>query len=214
MSIGIIGSGKLGGGFARVLARKNIPALISNSRGPESLRALTQELGPSIKATTVAEAARADIVLVAVRWPSLKDALRGLPDWNGRIVIDGNNALVDIDPNSPDAKDPTNPVAAYGIKLVDIGGRPSSRVFSELVPGARVVKAFNHLDAQVFANLDVPKGQRAFFLAVDDPAAKAQIAKLIGQLDLASIDLGPLEAGGRLIELPFGPLSIINLVKI
>jgi len=47
MSIGIIGSGKLGGGFARALARKNIPALISNSRGPESLRALTQELGPS-----------------------------------------------------------------------------------------------------------------------------------------------------------------------
>jgi len=93
-------------------------------------------------------------------------------------------------------------------------GQTLQRVFSELVPGARVVKAFNHLDAQVFANLDVPKGQRAFFLAGDDPAAKAQIAKLIGQLDLASIDLGPLEAGGRLIELPFGPLSIINLVKI
>src|SRR5882757_10813904 len=209
MSIGIIGSGKLGGGLARALARKNIPALISNSRGPESLRALTQALGPSIRAATVAEAARADIVLVAVRWPSLKEALGGLPNWNGRIVIDGNNPLVDIDPNSPDAKDPTNPVAAYGIKLVDIGGKTSSSVFSELVPGARVVKAFGHLDAQVFANLDVPKGQRAFFLAGDDPAAKAEIAKLIGQLDLVSIDLGSLETGGRLIELPFGPLSII-----
>src|SRR6266850_3620021 len=127
MSIGIIGSGKLGGGFARALARKNIPALIANSRGPESLRALTQELGPSITAATVAEAARADIVLVAVRWPSLKDALGGLPNWNGRIVIDGNNPLVDIDPNSPDAKDPANPVAAYGIKLVDIGADPPAQ---------------------------------------------------------------------------------------
>ena len=213
MSIGIIGSGKLGGGFARALARKNIPALISNSRGPESLRALTQELGPSIKAATVAEAAQADIVLVAVRWPSLKDALKGLPNWNGRIVIDGNNPLVDIDPNSPDAKDPTNPVAAYGIKLVDIGGKPSSSVFGDLVPGARVVKAFGHLDAQVFTNLEVPNGKRAFFVAGDDPAAKAEVSKLIGQLDLASIDLGPLEAG-RLFELPFGPLAIINLVKL
>jgi len=111
-----------------------------------------------------------------------EDALGGLPDWNGRIVIDGNNPLVDIDPNSPDAKDPANPVRAYGIKLVDIGGRPSSSVFCELVPGARVVKAFNHLDAQVFANLNVPNGQRVFFLAGDDPGAKAEVAKLIGQL--------------------------------
>jgi len=214
MSIGIIGSGKLGGGFARALARKNIPALIANSRGPESLRALTRELGPSIKAATVAEAARADIVLVAVRWPSLQEALGGLPNWNGRIVIDGNNPVVDIDPNSPDANDPANPVRAYGIKLVDIGGRRSSSVFCELVPGARVVKAFNHLDAQVFANLDVPNGQRVFFLTGDDPGAKADIAQLMGQLGVASIDLGPLEAAGRLIELPFGPLSIINLVKI
>jgi predicted dinucleotide-binding enzyme len=66
----------------------------------------------------------------------------------------------------------------------------------------------------VFANLDVPNGQRVFFLAGDDPAAKADVKKLIGQLDLTSIDLGLLEAGGRLFALPFGPLSIINLVKI
>lgn len=214
MSIGIIGSGKLGGGFARALARKSIPALISNRRGPESLKTLVEELGPSIKAATVAEAAQADIVLVAVRWPSLEDALESVPNWNGRIVIDGNNPLVDIDPNSPDANDPANPLAAYGIKAIDIGDRSSSSVFSELVPGARVVKALNHLDAQVFAQLDVPNGQRAFFLAGDDAEAKAEVAKLIGQLGLASFDLGALDAGGRLFALPFGPLSVINLVKI
>src|SRR5579859_3240788 len=91
MSIGIIGSGALGAGFARALARKNIPAMISNSRGPDSLAALTRELGPSIKAATVAEAATADIVFLAVRWVDLKDALGGLPNWGGRIVIDGTN---------------------------------------------------------------------------------------------------------------------------
>lgn len=214
MTIGIIGSGNVGGGFARALARKNIPALISNSRGPDSLRALIAELGPSIKAVTVSEVARADIVLVAVRWPSLKEALRGLPNWNGRIVIDSNNPLVDIDPSSPDAKDPTNPLAAYGIKAIDLGGRSSSAVFSEWVPGAKVVKAFNHLDARVFADLSVPNGKRIFFLAGDHAAAKAEVAKLIGQLDLASIDLGSLEIGGRLFEPPFGPLSAKNLIQI
>jgi len=120
MKIGIIGSGNLGGAFARILAKKNIAAVIANSRGPASLRALTEELGPSITAGTVAEAAQADIVLVAVRWVDLKDALGGLPDWKNRIVIDGNNPLVDIDPNSPDASDAANPLAAYGIKSVDM----------------------------------------------------------------------------------------------
>jgi len=117
--------------------------------------------------------------------------------WTGRIVIDAMNAI-DFPSFAP----------------TDLGGRPSSELIAEQFHGARVVKAFNHLDAQVFTNLDVANGQRVFFLAGDDPAAKAEIAKLIGQLDLVSIDLGPLDTGGRLIELPFGPLSIINLVKI
>ncbi|QBR03530.1 NADPH-dependent F420 reductase [Paraburkholderia pallida] len=214
MSIGIIGSGNIGGGFARALASKNIPAVIANSRGPESLKALTEELGPSIRAVTVAEAARADIVLVAVPWDAIKDALGGLPDWNGRIVIDSNNPLVHLDPDSADAGDTANPFAALGIKPADIGGRSSSVVFSNWVPGARVVKAFNHLNAQVFDSLQVPNGQRVFFLAGDDADAKVQVGKLIAQLGLASIDLGSLESGGRLIQIPFGPLSIVNLVAI
>jgi len=87
-------------------------------------------------------------------------------------------------------------------------------VFSELVPGARVVKAFNHLDTQVFAKLEVANAQRVFFLAGDDADARTAVAKLIDQLDLASVDLGPLEAGGRLFELPFGPLSATNFAKL
>src|SRR3954469_20258145 len=59
MSIGIIGSGALGSNLARALAKKGISATISNSRGPESLASLVQELGPSIKAGTVEEAAGA-----------------------------------------------------------------------------------------------------------------------------------------------------------
>ncbi len=66
MSIGIIGSGALGSNVARALAKSGQAAMISNSRGPASMTQLVEELGPSIKAVTVQEAARADVVLVAV----------------------------------------------------------------------------------------------------------------------------------------------------
>jgi 8-hydroxy-5-deazaflavin:NADPH oxidoreductase len=124
---------------ARLLAKNGITATIANSRGPESLRGLVGELGPSIKACTAKEAASVDIVLVAVPWVDLEKALGDLPAWNGRIVIDGTNPVAFLDPDSPDAKDPNNPLAAYGIKAIDLGGKHSSEVFRELVPGARVV---------------------------------------------------------------------------
>ena len=126
MSIGIIGAGALGSNFARALARKRISATISNSRGPDSLAALVQEFGSSIKAGTVEEAASADIVLAAVRWVDAGKVFGALPAWNGRIVIDGTNPVEFIDSNSPDATDPSNPLAAYGIKAVDLAGKHSS----------------------------------------------------------------------------------------
>src|SRR5712671_1758163 len=140
MSFGIIGAGALGSNVARLLAKSGISATIANSRGPESLAGLVGELGPSIKAGTVKEAASADIVLVAVRWVDLEKALGGLPAWNGRIVIDGTNPVAFLDPESPDAKDPSNPLAAHCIKAIDLGGKHSSAVVRALVPGARVVQ--------------------------------------------------------------------------
>ena len=115
MNIGIIGSGGLGSNVARALAKEGIAATISTRRGPVSLASLVAELGPAITAGTVAQAAAADIVLIAVRWTDLGTALAGLPAWNQRIVIDGTNPVEFLDPNSPDAKDPSNPLAAYGI---------------------------------------------------------------------------------------------------
>ena len=144
MSIGIIGAGGLGSNAARLLAKSGISATIANSRGPQSLAGLVKELGPSIKAGTVKEAASADVVLVAVRWVDLERALGGLPAWNGRIVIDGTNPVEFLDPDSPDAKDPNNPLAAYGIKAIDLGGKHSSEVFRKFVPGARIVKVLAH----------------------------------------------------------------------
>ena len=212
MSIGIIGSGALGSNVARALARKGLAATISNRRGPASLAPLIEEVGPTIKAGTVQEAAAADVILVAVRWVDIGKALSGLPAWNGRIVIDGTNPVEFLDPDAP--QDPTNPLAAYGIKAVDLGGKHSSQVFREFVPGARVVKAFNHLDVQVLAQPEVAGGQRVQFYSGDDAAAKAEVRKILETIGYFAVDLGPLDIGGPLASLPFGPLAATNFVKI
>jgi predicted dinucleotide-binding enzyme len=198
MTIGIIGSGAIGAAFARTLARAGIEAIISNSRGPDSLKPLVRELGPSILAGRREEAARADLVLVAVNWTKLAAALAGLPAWNGRIVIDANN-----------------PIEAPLFKPVDLKGRVSSEVFADLVPGARVVKAFNHLRAEVLASS--PKthgGQRVLFYSGNDTAAKAEVAALVDRIGFVGIDLGSLAVGGKLAQFPGGPLPNQNLVKL
>jgi predicted dinucleotide-binding enzyme len=198
MTIGIIGSGAIGTAFARTLARAGIEATISNSRGPESLNDLVQELGPSIKAGTREQAARADIVLVAVNWAKLPAALAGLPEWSGRILVDANN-----------------PIEAPLFKPVDLKGRVSSEVVADLVPGARVVKAFNHLRAEVLAgNPQSDGGRRVLFYSGNDSAAKAEVAALIDRIGFAGIDLGSLADGGRLAQFPGGPLPNQNLVKV
>jgi predicted dinucleotide-binding enzyme len=198
MTIGIIGSGAIGTAFARTLARAGIAATISNSRGPDSLKELVRELGPSIKAGAREEAARADVVFVAVNWTKLPAALASLPDWNGRIVIDGNN-----------------PIEAPLFKPVDLKDRVSSEVFADLVPGARVVKAFNHLRAEVLAaDPSADGGRRVLFYSGNDGAAKAEVAALIERIGFAGIDLGSLAVGGKLAQFPGGPLPNQNLVKI
>jgi predicted dinucleotide-binding enzyme len=198
MTIGIIGSGAIGTAVARALARAGIEATISNSRGPDSLKALVRELGPSIKAGTRDQAARADLVLIAVNWTKLPAALADLPDWGGRILIDANN-----------------PIEAPLFKPVDLKGRVSSEVVADLVPGARVVKAFNHLRAEVLAgDPRADGGRRVLFYSGNDSAAKAEVAALIDRIGFAGIDLGSLAVGGKLAQFPGGPLPNQNLVKI
>jgi predicted dinucleotide-binding enzyme len=198
MSIGIIGSGAIGTALARTLARGGIQAIIANSRGPDSLKQLTRELGPLIEAGTREQAARADIVIVAVNWTKLPAALGGLADWGGRIVIDANN-----------------PIEAPLFKPVDLNGRVSSEVFADLVPGARVVKAFNHLRAEVLSgDPRADGGRRVLFYSGDDKAAKAEVADLIDRIGFIGIDLGSLAVGGKLAQFPGGPLPNQNLVKV
>ena len=197
MTIGIIGAGNIGTALAKALGRAGIDAIISNSRGPDTLKDLAREAGPSIRTGTREEAAAQDIVLVAVNWSKIPAALRGLPDWDGRIVIDANN-----------------PIEGPLFKPAELNGRVSSEVFAELVPGARVVKAFNHLLAHVLAgDPQAEGGRRVLFYSGDDARAKAEIGSLIERLGFFGIDLGSLSIGGQLVQFPGGPLPVHNLVK-
>jgi len=197
VTIGIIGSGNIGSAFAKALARAGIEATIANSRGPASLADVVRELGASIKAGTRDQAASADIVLVAVNWTKLPTALADLPAWGDRIVIDANN-----------------PIEAPLFRPVDLSGRASSEVVADLVPGARVVKAFNHLQAHILAgDPRAEGGRRVLFYSGDETGAKAEVGALIDRLGFFGIDLGSLAIGARLVQFPGGPLPVHNLVK-
>jgi predicted dinucleotide-binding enzyme len=198
MSIGIIGAGAIGLAVAKTLSRAGIAATIANSRGPDSLKESVAALGSTIRAGTREQAASADMVVIAVNWTKLTAAVAGLPAWGGRIVIDANN-----------------PIEAPLFKPVDLHGRISSEVVADLVSGARLVKAFNHLRADVLAtDPRADGGRRVLFYSGDDSAAKAAVGALIDRLGFAGIDLGPLKLGGRLAQFPGGPLPNQNLVKI
>jgi 8-hydroxy-5-deazaflavin:NADPH oxidoreductase len=189
--IGIIGAGRLGQAMARTARRAGRPVVIANSRGPESLADLVPTLGDGVSAGTAQEAAAAEIVVVAVPWGSVPEALAGLT-WNGQIVIDA-----------------TNDWAAD-----DLDGKTSSELVAGLVSGARVVKAANTLRADMLAS-DPHEGggQRVIFLSGDDPDAKAAVAVIFEDAGFFAVDLGTLAAGGELQQIHH-PLAGLNLIRL
>jgi predicted dinucleotide-binding enzyme len=196
MSIGIIGAGNIGGAIATALVKNGIDAIIANRSGPDSLAPFVAEFGGRIAAGTVQEAAAQDVVFVAVPWSKIPGALDGL-DFAGRIVVDANNSI-----------------EAPLFRPIDLQGRTSSEVFAELVPGARVVKAFNHLQPHLLSG--DPKsegGNRVLFYSGDDERAKTTVGAIIAKLGFFGIDLGTLAVGSRLVQFPGGPLPTLNLVR-
>lgn len=196
MNIGIIGAGNIGGAIATGLARSGIEATIANSSGPESLASFVAGLGGRVTAGTVEQAAAQDVVFVAVPWSRIPAALEGL-DLSGRIVVDANNSI-----------------EAPLFRPIDLSGRTSSEVFADLVPGASVVKAFNHLQPKLLSgDPHAEGGDRVLFYSGDDGRAKAIVGSIIERLGFFGIDLGTLAVGSRLVQFPGGPLPSLNLVK-
>lgn len=189
--VGIIGAGRLGRAMARTARRAGRQVVIANSRGPESLASVVSALGEGVSAATVDEAAAAGIVVMAVPWDRVPEAVHGL-NWNSQIVIDA-----------------TNDWAAD-----DLQGRTSSELVAELVAGARVVKAANTLSAEVLSSdPHETGGQRVIFISGDSEDAKVEVVALFQDAGFAAIDLGNLATGGAMQQIHH-PLAGVNLIRL
>ena len=190
-TVGIIGAGRIGQVMAQIALRGGRQVVIANSRGPESLTAVVQALGDGVSAGTVKDAAAADMVVVAVMWPQVPQAVAGL-EWERRIVIDPTN---DFDGS-------------------DLNGRTSSEVVADLVAPARVVKAGNTFAAAVLgSDPHQAGGQRVIFLSGDDAEAKSEVASLFEDAGFFVLDLGGLRAGGEMQQAG-APLAGHDLIRL
>ncbi|MBA4115320.1 MAG: NAD(P)-binding domain-containing protein [Rubrobacter sp.] len=184
MNIGIIGAGNIGANAARLFADARHRVAISNSRGPESLSSLVEEIGANASAVSVEEAAGfGEVVLVAIpfgRYETLPAA--ALAD---KLVIDATNYYPGRDGQ------------------LDLGGRTSSEVMSGHLPLARVVKAFNTMYYETLRT----RGSQSYedrlvlFVAGDDVEAKAVVSGLVDEIGFAPVDTGSLRDGGGKQEL-------------
>ncbi len=194
----MLGAGTVAQALARHAIRQGHEVVLSNSRGPASLTPLVRELGPLARAGTPAEAAAAGLVVLAVGWPRVPEVAASLPRLDGTVVVDATNQFASLPPNP---------------RIADLGDLTGSEYVASLLPGARVVKAFNALFAQyVAADPRHAAGRQVLFLAGDDPDAKRTVERLADSFGFAPVDLGPLREGGRLIQLG-GPLSGLHVLK-
>lgn len=192
MRIGIIGSGNIGSTAARLAVRAGHEVAISHAGPPEALSALVQQLGPTARAVTPAEAAASsDAVLLALPWRE-RATLPG-PALAGKIVIDATN------PYAPD------------FSIYDLGPSTSSEEVAKAIPGARLVKALNTLRAQDLNDRAAPdlsvERRTTVFVAGDDRSAKHVVCDLIESMGFAPLDAGALRLGGRRMQ-PGGPLYL------
>ena len=199
-TVGFIGSGHIGGTVARLATAAGYDVVLSNSRGPETLAGLVEELGPRARAATPAAAAAAgDLVVVSI---PLR-AYRSVPvePLAGKVVIDTNNYYPQRDGN---------------IAELDDGSTTSSELLQRRLPGAAVVKAFNNIFFKHLASLARPRGsadRTALPIAGDDPRAKAAVSAFLDGIGYDAVDAGPLSAGRgyqpdtAAYGAPYGPFS-------
>jgi predicted dinucleotide-binding enzyme len=183
-TVGFIGSGMIGGTVAGLATAAGHQVMLSNSRGPETLKDLADELGPLARAGTTEEAAGADIVVVSIPVKAYGSVPAG-PLAGGRVVIDTGNYYPQRDGQIAD---------------IDSGSLTSSEMLQRDLPGAAVVKAFNNIFFKHLRSLARPAGatDRTFLsIAGDDPQAKAAVTEFLDSIGYGAVDAGPLAEGWR-----------------
>ena len=184
-TIGIIGAGNIGSQLARLAVQHGHEVVIANSRGPETLTDLVDELGPTARAATRDEAAAAgDIVVVTVPLAAI-ETIPAEP-LAGKVVIDTNNYYPQRDGHIAELDDETTTTA---------------EMLQAHLPSSHVVKAFNHIGAADLTGHATPSGtpdRRALVIAGDDEDAKRTVTDLIDAFGFDVVDAGPLAEGWRI----------------
>jgi predicted dinucleotide-binding enzyme len=191
-TVGLIGSGHIGSTVARLSVTAGHPVVLSNSRGPETLKDLVEELGPLARAATGAQAAAAgDLVVVAIpvkAYPSVP-----VEPLAGKVVIDAGNYYPQRDGQIADASN---------------GSATSSDLLQRHLPASAVVKAFNNLYYRHLQSLSRPAGaaDRTFLpIAGDDAEAKSAVTAFLDSIGYGAVDVGSLAEGWR--QQPGTPVS-------
>jgi len=183
-TVGIIGSGNIGGTVAKLAVVAGHDVVLSNSRGPDTLRDLAAQLGPKARAGTTDEAAAAgEIVLVSVplkAYPALSATSLG-----GRVVIDTGNYY---------------PARDGAISELDTKTLTDSEYLARHLPGAQVVKGFNNIYFKHLLNLARPVGaadQSFLPIAGDGDGAKTAVTEFLNSIGYGVVDDGSLGDGWR-----------------
>jgi len=184
MKIGIIGTGHIGSTLAKHLTSAGHEVVVSNSRGPDTLRGLESELGSHGHAATAEEAERfGDVLIISVPFKCYADV--PAVDLADKVVIDTTNY---------------HPSRDGHFTEIDVDAQSSSEVLAGQLDGARVVKAFNAIEWTHLRDKagQTSGGQRVGIpVSGDDPAAKQVVTGLIDQIGFEAVDAGSLAEGGR-----------------
>lgn len=183
-TIGIIGAGEVGAQVARAAIANGYEVVIANSRGPETLRGLIKELGPSAQAATASDAAAAgDFVLIAV--PLKLDNNMPVNELADKVVLDTNNYMVWRDGHFP---------------LVDSGAKTVHELRQAHLPRSKVAKAFTHIQAPRITTAGRPAGTTgriALSVSSDFPEAVALVTRLYDQFGFDTVNNSPLSESWR-----------------
>jgi 8-hydroxy-5-deazaflavin:NADPH oxidoreductase len=183
-TIGIIGSGHVGGSLARAAIAHGYDVVLSTSKGPDSLDGLVRDLGPHARAATPAGAAAAgDFAIVAIPITTVDQV--PVEPLAGKVVIATINYFPQRDGH---------------IAEIDNGTTTVPGVLQAHLPTSHVVRAFSMLDAADMSQDGHPAGdpkRRAIAIAGDDPAAKELVARLCDEFGFDTVDLGSLAESWR-----------------
>jgi len=184
MKIGFIGAGNVAQTLSRHFMQAGHEAILSNSRGPETLSGLIRQLGPRSSAGTNIDAAAAEVVILATPWAKVPEALKGI-HWKDKILVDTTNHF-----------DST-------FKVIQLGNKTGSEIVAEFALGAKVLKAFNHVVTSWIQEVPADRNT-VLFVAGDDLEAKTKLLEIIRSARFHAVDVGSLKSGGSLLQLGGG----------